>query len=348
MRALTVKPGSADSLRLENVAEPSLQDGSVLVRTRAVGVCGTDVDIAKGEYGEAPAGAERLIIGHEAVGTVVAAPPGSGLEKGDCVVGIVRRRDPVPCANCAAGEWDMCSNGLYTERGIKGLHGFAADRFRADPEYLVRSDRTLDELNVLVEPASVVAKAWDHIERICRRATWQPGRVLVTGAGPIGLLATLMAVQRGYEVHVIDRVESGEKPALVRELGGQYHVSAPQEALDGADIVLECTGAPALFFDVIELLLPNGIVCLTGVSSGGHRVGVDAGALNREIVLENNVVFGSVNANRRHYEAGAAALAQADPQWLARLITRRVPVENWPEAYQKQPGDVKTVLVFED
>jgi threonine dehydrogenase-like Zn-dependent dehydrogenase len=88
----------------------------------------------------------------------------------------------------------------------------------------------------------------------------------------------------------------------------------------------------------------DGVVCLTGVSSGGRRLPVDAGMVNREMVLGNDVVFGSVNANRRHYEAGAKALADADKDWLTRLITRRVPLDRWQEAYQRQPDDVKTVL----
>ena len=114
------------------------------------------------------------------------------------MVGIVRRRDPLPCPACAAGHWDMCVNGHYTERGIKGRHGYASQRYRIHPEYLVAVDPALGTLGVLLEPATVVAKAWDHIERIGRRAPWAPEKVLVTGAGPIGLLAALLATQRGY------------------------------------------------------------------------------------------------------------------------------------------------------
>ena len=182
MRALTVVPGSAGSAALLDVPEPAQADGSVLVRTHAIGVCGTDREILRGQYGEAPAGEARLILGHESIGTVLAAPAGSGLEAGDWVAAIVRRPDPVPCSNCAAGEWDMCRNGRYTERGIKARHGFASDRYRVEPEFAVKVAPELAALGVLVEPASVVAKAWEHIECICARARFQPERVLVTGA----------------------------------------------------------------------------------------------------------------------------------------------------------------------
>jgi len=198
---------------------------------------------------------------------------------------------------------------------------------------------------VLLEPASVVAKAWDHIERIGRRAHWEPERVLVTGAGPIGLLAALMAVQRGFEVHVLDRVTEGSKPKLVADLGATYH-TGNIEALNAADVVLECTGAPTLVLASMSAARRNGIVCLTGVSSGGRTIPIDAGALNRELVLENNVVFGSVNANRSHYEQGAAALSRADAGWLDRLITRRVPLTRWADALERRPHDVKTVITF--
>jgi len=240
----------------------------------------------------------------------------------------------------------MCRNGQYTERGIKGLHGFASERYRIAPEYLVKVDGKLGELGVLLEPASVVAKAWEHAERIGARAQWRPRRVLVTGAGPIGLLAALLGVQRGLEVHVLDQVTEGPKPTLVSDLGARYSAASVKETGGDWDLVFECTGAAPLFFDVIQAAAPGGIVCLTGVSTGGRTVTVDPGALNRELVLENNVVFGSVNANRAHYEQGAEALARADQSWLARLITRRVPIDRWQEALVRQRDDVKTVLTF--
>ena len=224
MKALTVMPGKANSAKIEEVPEPPLKDGSVLVKTLAVGVCGTDLEIISGEYGWPPDGSERLILGHESLGHVEDAPAESGFHKGDLVVGIVRRPDPVPCVACAVGEWDMCRNGLYTERGIKQRNGYCSERFRIEPEFLVRMEPKLGELAVLLEPTTVVAKAWDHVERIGGRALWRPKTVLVTGAGPIGLLAALLGQQRGLEVHVLDIVEKGAKPDLVRELGATYHV----------------------------------------------------------------------------------------------------------------------------
>src|SRR5688572_20133661 len=214
MRALTVIPGAKDSGCISEVPEPAPAQGSILVATCAVGICGTDREILDGKYGEAPDGEQRLILGHESVGRVIEAPRSGAVRDGDWVVGIVRRPDPEPCPSCAVGEWDMCRNGLYHERGIKKLHGFASERFRIEPEFAVRIDPGLGELGVLLEPASIVAKAWEHIERIGRRSRFEPERVLVTGAGPIGLLAALLGVQRGLRVDVIDRNAHGIKPAL--------------------------------------------------------------------------------------------------------------------------------------
>lgn len=344
MLALTVVPGRAGSARVEEVEEPPLADGPVLVQTLAVGVCGTDREIVDGHHGEPPPGRERLVLGHESLGRVVDAPAASAFAPGDLVAGIVRRPDPVPCVSCAAGEWDMCRNGLYTERGIKGLWGFASERYRSHPEFLVRVEPALGELGVLLEPASILAKAWEHVERIGSRATWRPRTVLVTGAGPIGLLAALFGAQRGLDVHVLDRVVSGRKPELVRALGATYHSSSVAEACQESDIVVECTGAAGVVLDVISCTGAGGVVCLTGVSPGGRVVEVDAGMLNRRMVLENDVVFGSVNANRRHYEQAARTLASADRSWLAGLVTRRVPLERWDQALRKEPDDVKVVL----
>jgi glucose 1-dehydrogenase len=259
---------------------------------------------------------------------------------------VVRRPDPVPCANCAADEWDMCRNGGYTEHGIKALPGFARDRWRTPVRFAVPLDPSLKQVGVLIEPASVVAKAWEHIGRIGERAAWDHRTVLVTGAGPIGLLAAMIGAQQGLDVHVLDRVADGPKPALVAALGATYHHSPVDELGFEPDIVLECTGAAQVVLDVMAKVGPNGIVCLTGVSSGGRTIDVDAGALNRALVLENNVVFGSVNANRRHWDAAAAALVRADASWLAALITRRVPVADFASAYAADPADIKVIVTF--
>ena len=345
MRALTVEPGVANSIELADVSPPPAGDGDVLVRALALGICGTDREIIAGEYGAPPPGARHLILGHESLGRVEEAPQGSGFARGDLVVGIVRRPDPVPCAACAIGEWDMCRNGLYTERGIKERNGYGAEQFRIERDFAVKLDPALGLLGVLLEPASVVAKAWEHIERIGRRSrSWQPHVALITGAGPVGLLAALLGAQRGLELHILDRNTRGPKPDLARALGATYHDGDLGKL--APDVVIECTGAGEVVLDAMRRTAPQGIVCLAGVSSGGHKLKFDVGDLNRNMVLENDVVFGSVNANRRHYAAAAAALAKADKDWLARLITRKVPLSRWREAFEPRADDVKVALDF--
>ena len=346
MKAITVRPGVPQRPELSDIDEPPAGEGSLLVEALAIGVCGTDREIVAGTYGEAPSGSDRLVLGHESLGRVLSAPPDSGFTAGDLVVGIVRHPDPVPCPACAHQQWDMCSNGLYTEHGIKGRDGFARERYRLQPDHAVRVDPLLGSCGVLLEPATILAKAWDEIDHIGKRAWWEPRRVLVLGAGPVGLMAALLATQHGLDVHVLDRVRDGPKPGLVRDLGATYHTGSVDDACDEVDIVIECTGAPALIFGAMHCLAPTGILCLTGVSAVGRPLTVDGGALNNEPVLENNVVFGSVNANRRHYELAAAALAQADPAWLERVVTRRVPLDRFADAYEPRNGDVKTVVLF--
>jgi glucose 1-dehydrogenase len=347
MRAITVWPGVANSARLDDIPEPPLSGGAVLVRTMALGVCGTDREIISGSYGWAPPGQQRLVLGHESLGEIKAAPADSGLAPGDLIVGIVRRPDPVPCPACAMGEWDMCRNGRYTERGIKERHGYGVERFRIEPEFTVKIDPTLGLLGVLLEPASILAKAWDHIERIGRRAqVWTPKTLLVTGAGPVGLLAGLMGVQRGLDVHVLDHNEEGPKPALARELGATYHSDGGDMARLQPDIVMECTGAPSVIRDCLGVTAPAGILCLASVTAPGNKFDLDIGSLNRIMVRDNDVVFGTVNANRWHYKMAADALARADKAWLGRLITRRVSLDRWSEALEYRHGDIKVIIDF--
>jgi threonine dehydrogenase-like Zn-dependent dehydrogenase len=347
MRAITVRPGQASSVRLEDWPEVQAGPGELLIDAVALGICGTDLDIVSGAYGEAPDGEDRLILGHESLGRVVKAPEDSGFAIDDLVVGIVRRPDPVPCPACAGGEWDMCRNGRYTERGIKARHGYGSERYALEPAFALKVHPTLGRLGVLLEPASVVAKAWDHIARIGARShTWKPRSLLVTGAGPVGLLAAMMGRQKGLETHVHDQVIGGPKPELVAALGATYHPD-PKVITDlSVDVVVECTGADPVVVQIMQHTGRDAIVCLAGLSSGGRTVNFDVGGFNRRSVLRNDVVFGSVNANRSHYEAAAAALEQADRGWLERLISRWTPLDRWREAFERRPDDVKVVLDF--
>jgi threonine dehydrogenase-like Zn-dependent dehydrogenase len=343
MEAMSVVPGQPDSARVEAVPEPPAEDGAILVEGLLVGICGTDIEITRG-YGTPPPGEQRLVIGHESLGRVIEAPGGEPVAPGDLVVGVVRRPDPVPCPNCAADQWDFCSNGQYTERGIKGRHGYGSQHWRADPRFAIKVPAGLGELAVLTEPTSVVAKAWEQVERVSVRAPVTGRTVLITGAGPIGLLAALLGVQRGYQVHVLDRVSSGPKPGLVADLGAVYHDGAVSDLGFRPDLVIECTGFGQLVFDLAGRVAPAGIICLAGLSSGHHSVRSDMDQINAELVLENAVFFGTVNAARRNYEQAVAALATADRGWLGKLITRKVPLGSWPAALDKQPGDVKVVV----
>ena len=284
--AITIEPGRASSARLDRVAPLERSEGSLVVAIDAIGTCGTDREILAGKYGAASPGHKRLTIGHESLGHVIEAPGDSGFAKGARVAGIVRRPDPVPCPHCAIGEWDLCSNGRYTERGIKQRDGYATEIVRLEPAFAVRVDAALGTAGVLTEPASVVAKAWAEIDCFASRSAADVKRsVLVTGAGPMGLLAALMGVQRQHDVTVYDHAESGPKPDPVRDLGAGYRSPSAHPLRDGDR------------FDVI-------------------------------------------------LDAGVDALARADRAWLERLISRRVPLDDWPRAFERQPGDVKAVLDF--
>jgi threonine dehydrogenase-like Zn-dependent dehydrogenase len=350
MRAITVRPGRSGSLAVSDVPDPSPGADELLVEGIAVGVCGTDKEIVRGDYGAAPPGSERLVLGHESLGRVLRTPEDSAFSVGDLVVGVVRRPDPVPCGACAHDEWDMCRNGRYTERGIKQLDGYGSQLWTVPARYAVRVEPHLGHAGVLLEPTSVVAKAWEQVDRVGARAWFDPQRVLVTGAGPIGLLAALIGIQRGLEVHVLDRVTEGPKPQLIADLGATYHHGTIDDVVRHArpDVVIEATGVGSLVFDAIAETASYGIVCLTGVSPTGRTLSLDAGTLNRELVLENDAVVGSVNANLRHYEAAADALAAADRPWLESLITRRVPIDDCTAAFEASAADVKVVITLQD
>ena len=339
MRAMTVIPGQPGSAEVTELPEPEPKEGELLIEPLYLGVCGTDQEIVEGAHGEAPPGHERLVLGHELLGR--------RRDTDELVAGIVRRPDPVPCACCAQGEWDMCRNGQYTERGIKALDGYGAELVTLEEDFAIPIPAELGTLGVLTEPASVLAKAWEQIDRISTRACSAHERALVIGAGPIGLLGALMGAQRGLELHVLDRATEGPKPEAVQALGGRYHTGDVTEVAKEIepDLVVECTGVAELVAGAMQHTAPGAIVCLTGVSPS-RTLSLDVGALNNELVLENDVIFGSVNANRRHFEQAVKSLADADQDWLRRLITRTVPLDRWPEALEKGDDDIKVVVEF--
>jgi threonine dehydrogenase-like Zn-dependent dehydrogenase len=344
VKAIAVVPGKPETAGVIDLPEPPISDGAVLVRTRLIGLCGTDTEIAFDGYGEPPPGEQMLVLGHESLGEVLDAPRDSGLAPGDLVVAVVRRPDPVPCPACAVDEWDMCRNGGFVERGIKQRHGYGSERFRIDPRFTVRLDPALGDLGVLLEPTTVVAKAWEHAEQIGRRAWFEPKVALVTGAGPIGLLAALLARQRGLETHVVDLVTDGAKPRLVAALGAHYHPGSIADVPVEPDIVIECTGIGEVVIAAARRAAPGAVIALTGLSHHDRAQEINPDAMNKALVLGNTVVFGTVNAARRHYDQAADALGQADPAWLAELITRRLPPDQWPATLEKRPEDIKVVV----
>jgi threonine dehydrogenase-like Zn-dependent dehydrogenase len=241
----------------------------------------------------------------------------------------------------------MCRNGRYTERGIKEIDGFMSERWRIEPDYFTKVDPSLGLLAVLLEPTTVVVKAWELVLAMRSRAFWVPEVALVTGAGPIGLLAALIGTQLGLEVHVLDRVTEGAKPQLVHDLGATYHAGSAADVDVSPDVVIECTGVGPVIVDSVRKIGAGGVLCLTGVGSGGPESGVTPADLAKEMVLQNNVIVGSVNANRRHFYRAARVLAAADPTWLQRLITRRVPPAQIADALTRGTDDIKVVLDFE-
>ena len=156
----------------------------------------------------------------------------------------------------------------------------------------------------------------------------------------------MIGVQHGLDVHVLDRVSEGAKPQLVHDLGATYHAGAIADVGFAPDVVIECTGVGSVIVDSIRHVGAGGVVCLTGVGSGGGSSGLSPADVGKELVLQNNVVVGSVNANRRHFYRAAEALAAADRTWLGHLITRRVPPENIADALKRGPDDIKVVVEF--
>ncbi len=344
MKAIAVIPGKKESAHLVDVERPQIDRNEVLVKVLEVGINGTDSEIHQGLYGEPPRGSDFLVIGHESFGIVEeVGPEVDGFKQGDYVVATVRRPDG--CINCRIGEYDMCVTGQYTERGIKGGHGYLIEYYKERPEYLVKIPATLREVGVLLEPASIVEKAIYQVYKIQERLVWEANTALVTGTGTIGLLAAALLRMRGLEVIAVDRTDFHEVKNELFERVAVTHINSkripvrnlPRELKKNISLVIEATGNSTVALESMHVIGNNGIVCLASVTGGTNRVEICADCLNLELVLGNKVVFGTVNANRTHFEQGIAdlmRLEKAYPGLLEKLITARVPIENFSKALE--------------
>jgi glucose 1-dehydrogenase len=355
VQAIVVTPGKRDSLRLEDQDEPTPGRGDLLLKVLEVGICGTDRDIIAGFYGEAPAGSDFLVLGHESISRVQGVGDGTkGFRKGDLVVPTVRRNCPENCVSCRNGLSDMCLTGHYKEHGIKGLHGFARGFAVTGSDFAVKVPESLSDLGVLLEPTAIVEKGVLQTYRVQEaRMAWKPRNALVLGAGPVGLLATAILRLRGLEVHTVaTRSEESLKARLVEQTGAKYIDSkkVPVGALEGRyDMVFEVTGNTSVALEAQDLTSANGIVSYLGIYRQGRST-YDAGKAFTNLVLGNRVIFGSVNANKAYFLRGARDLSLIKRKWqgfLERIITKRAKVEDFEEAYASVREDgIKTVIEF--
>jgi threonine dehydrogenase-like Zn-dependent dehydrogenase len=353
MQALVVTPGEAHSTRVADVDDPRAGGGKVLLRTLAVGVCGTDREISEGLFGVAPEEGRPLVLGHELLATV--ERDGHGFSRGDLVTSTVRRSCG-HCLACGAGSPDACLTGDYDERGIVRLDGFASELVAESPEHLVAIPAELGRLGVLTEPSSVCCRGIRHALTIGGRQPWAPRRALVLGAGAIGMLSTYFLRLDGFEVWTAARSErTSDKARLVEASGARYVSTRETPLVDlahevrGFDLVIEAVGDAQLMLDALGLLGRNGVACLLGLDARRRRIEIDGPVLGVDAVLENRTIFGSVNCHRVDWEDAAARLSAVGTRWpdaLEGFVGLRVPVDRFQEAFDFR--GIKATLAFAD
>ena len=333
MKAVAVDPGKAYSAHLVDMDEPKAGPHQVLVEVKAIGIDGTDREINQGGYGRPPDGDDCLIMGHESFARVVSV--GDAVRRfkpGDNVTATVRR--PGGCVNCRHGAYDMCLDGDFTERGIRGRHGYLTHRYVDSEEFFVHVPDSLSGVGMLVEPVSVAVKGIEQAWAIQNRMWWQPHTAGVLGAGQIGLFCAFILRARGLDVHVMSQETTDSLEAhLVEQVGAHYvntsdqGVSETGQSVGGFDVVFEATGYSPLIFDALSQLHTNGVMCLFSVTGGERQMEINADQFNNRLVQGNRLVFGSVNSNHRHFEQAVSAMEQFELRWpglLDSIITEKV------------------------
>ena len=367
MKAIAVTP-TAKQIGVINQAEPNLSSPTdVKLRMIEAGVCGTDREICAFEYGTPPAGMEHLVIGHESLGEVVeVGAKVTRVKVGDLVVPMVRRPCPHDhCTACRSSRQDFCFTGDFTERGIKEQHGFMAQFIVDDEKFMNPVPADMRDVAVLVEPLTIAEKGLAEVWNIQQRLPWGcpivPGKAqahchkaVVLGAGPVGLLGAMALVNADFDTYVYAREPAPNPKAAVLELIGAKYQSAETQSLEAfaadvgnIDLVYEATGASRLAFDMIQHLGINGIFIFTGVPGRKAPVQVDTDLMMRNLVLKNQVVFGTVNAGRETFEASIRDLQifkNSWPQAVKSLITGRFPMEAHRDLLVGKPAGIKNVI----
>jgi threonine dehydrogenase-like Zn-dependent dehydrogenase len=369
MQAVAVVPRSREMTLIDAPRPRVTGPSDVALRILDVGVCGTDREIASFHYGTPPPGDDHLILGHESLGVVTEVGAAvSRVRVGDLVVPTVRR----PCAHahctaCRAGRQDFCYTGDFTEHGIKQRHGFMTEVVVEDERYMNVVPAALRDVGVLVEPLTIAEKALAQVASVQRRLPWacDPAtgratdachRAVVLGAGPVALLGAMALATRGFEVSAYSREPASHpKAAAVQALGGRYvsteetSVEELAEQIGNIDLVYEATGAASVSFELLKVLGTNGVFVFTGVPGRKAAIEIDAGTIMRNLVLKNQIVFGTVNASRDAFEQAIVDLAEFERRWphvVRGLITGRHPVQAYRDVLVGPPQGVKDVLTF--
>jgi len=353
VKAIIARPPKRNSVDLVEVPKPTARKGEVLLKTLCLGIDGTDREINEGIYGTPPSNFDYLILGHEAVARVEEiGHQAKDLSKGDLVVPTVRRPCEENCLNCRKGETDMCLTGNYFEHGIYRLHGFASEYALSDADYLVKIPAELEDVAVLLEPLSIAEKAVSQTFRIQERMTWEPKRAFVAGAGPLGLLATMVLRLKGLEVYAAaTREKESLKGQIVRGVGGTYiNVrETPITSLEEKfDIVLEATGRVEVTLEALNLLGSDSVVCILGIYREKEAC-QEFGEVLTKMVLRNRLIFGSVSSNKEHFEMGIRDMKEIKRRYgdiLDRLITKKLNSADFEQAFKPEREDIKTIICF--
>ncbi len=364
MKAISIVPRTTN-LRLVDRPEPAVASpDEVKLKVLCVGICGTDREEASGGRADPPEGSSDLVIGHEMFGQVVETGLSvTDVKNGDYCVFTVRRGCG-KCKACLVDRADMCNTGQYRERGIKGLDGYETEFVVDRQEYAVHVPDELEAVGVLTEPLSIAEKAIDEAVRVqgvrlpdaSPMPLWLHGkRCLVAGLGPVGLLAAMVLILRGAEVYGTDIVDQGTaRPGWLEFIGGKYvdgRMIPPdrvQQELAPMDFIFEATGVAVLEFNLLDALGVNGVYVLTGIPGGDRPLQIQGAELMRRLVLDNQVMLGSVNASRDHFRMAVADLSAAEQRWgdhVERLITHRFRPEEFEEALRFRSADeIKSVI----
>ncbi|MFC1945147.1 alcohol dehydrogenase catalytic domain-containing protein [Chloroflexota bacterium] len=374
MRAIGIIEG-LNKAKIMDLEKPQIHESNdVLIEVKFVGISEIDRRFAQGETFIAPEGFDFLILGHEVMGRVIEVGPSVvNLQIGDNVV-LTSRRNCGKCTECERDNTDLCLSGLYSERGIRGAHGFMAEYILEKEKYIVKIPEAIEDIAILLSPLSIAEKIVTSIvsfgHRMDNPKPWpehayhdpdwgmEKTAVVVGGNSTAILTALLLRLKSVNTFLLSNRIGTSKIQRLVESAGIKYYETSVNESCEHfsqkigrTDTVIDCSGEAEFNINLLDLLGNSGAFVTSTIPSINLKNNVNINRFMLDRLIRNQGMFGCISANRRYLESAINDLILLKEQFtepINGIITDKIPFSNYESAFSAlENTSIKVILTMD-